>query len=119
MKIIRDDCTALQAFLTLREKNLSMLPVVNPNGRVSGAVSASDLRALRADNIVAQMSTPLAVFLHGHPSPMTLPLTATLEQLLDMLNSSVQQRIHRVILVNDRHEPLAVVSITDVLPLFA
>ena len=119
-EVIRQETITLEGFMQLRERNVSLLPVLNDKDELVGALSASDLWRLRSTNIVELLNLPLVHFLesnNGHISLLTGTVNMTFSDALKKIDSSGNK--HRMILVNESQKPIAVVSLSDIIPLFA
>jgi len=119
------NASTLAAFRLMFIHRKNAVAVVDKDGRLIANLSCSDLRGLHRGNLDTLL-LPVYEFLEisskdreGGLLPDQLR-NATPDTPLDVVvNMMLESHIHRVWLTNDNDEPVGVVSITDVLSLFA
>lgn len=125
---ITEDVLAMEAFHMMYQKNLSCLGIVDKDGKLTGNVSASDLRGLVTQNfsslsrtvtdflkISKALSRPYATVLNARLNDLrTLCVKkgSTFKQLLDMI---CKNRVHRVYVVNEKFSPIGLITLSDVI----
>jgi CBS domain-containing protein len=113
------DATVEAAEHLLASYRISGLPVVDGGARLVGVLSRSDLLL---DGAVA-----LGRLLRGHMSgmrvgelmsspPITVGMTTSLTEAARIM---MDERVHRLVIVNERSEPIGVLSATDYVALVA
>ena len=104
--------TLLAAAHRMTDEDISALVVVDDNGYLAGIITRTDLvRGYR--QFADWQARPVAQFMN--PDVVTVPLQATLNEVADLL---LEKHIHRVIVVRyegEKHRPIAVVSIADLI----
>jgi len=128
---------AIDAFITMHEKRISGVAVIDDDGIIVGNVSASDLKAIGHDGILlTRLFYPVSEFLklicpHGNTEPSSelsrdekqtqalrytppaiVPTTATFGAVLGTL---VLARIHRVYVVDEQRHPVGVIGYAEIL----
>mmetsp|Transcript_19020 Transcript_19020/g.53354 ORF Transcript_19020/g.53354 Transcript_19020/m.53354 type:complete len:311 (-) Transcript_19020:294-1226(-) len=112
--VIDEHCNVLGALQKIDETRVSALGVVEANGKLIGNFSASDLVGLYRKSL-PDLTKPVDKYL-AHYSPRSLtPIVLTDDAtLLDVVNTLVESKIHRVWLVDADGKPTGVVSLTDI-----
>jgi CBS domain-containing protein len=98
-----------EAARLLAREQISGVPVVNPQGRCVGILSATDFLGLWArerERIDAEVGCYMTA------DPVMVPPATPLAELTRMM---LDAHIHRVIVVDEHQRPIGVVSSTDVL----
>jgi CBS domain-containing protein len=103
----------------MREYRVSGLPVVDQDGILVGVISQTDFVHL-ADPDVRSLIRRASVGIRvgevmSHP-PVTVVLTTT---LVDASRLMTQERVHRVVVVDENQRPLGVLAAMDFVALFA
>jgi len=120
---VTDKVIAMDAFKLMVEQNVSGLAVVNDEGKITGALSIRDLKAMSADGrLFWRLYQPIREFLgkvnldtpaEARPRRVvTVRPTDTLEAAIRQL---AEKRVHRVFIVNSDMKPVGVLSLKDVL----
>jgi len=110
---------AMEGFRHLAINGVSAMPIVDDNKDVIGTLSTSDLRGLNAESIKS-LSLPVMDFLKvanalQYPQAVVTPKTTLAEALL-----KIQARdVHRVWVLSPFKKLQGVLSLTDILALFA
>lgn len=113
------DATVEAAEQLLATYRISGLPVVDGNGHLVGVLSRTDL--------LLEGGPGLSQLLRGRASglrvgelmsspPVTIGLSATLSEAARLMRD---ERVHRLVIVNERDEPIGVLSATDFVTLIA
>lgn len=107
----------VDAFARMRNNDVSCLPVVNDSGSITHVLSASDLRSLSVSSIDL-LEQPLRIFLNKRPASSLVTATADTKfsEVLRRLDDSGK---HRAVLTDTGMKPIAMVSLSDIIPLFA
>jgi CBS domain-containing protein len=103
----------------MRERAISGLPVVDPNGGLVGVLSRTD--------VVEDGSIPMAILLRKMPSGlrvgelMSSPAITveTTDPLIEAARRMRDNRIHRLVAVDDTGRPVGILSASDFVALFA
>jgi len=122
---------AIDAFITMHEKRISGVAVVNESGTIVGNISASDLKAIGYDGeLLTRLFYPVSEFLRLiHPAnndtntalderpeafaaPLVVPTTATFGSVLGSL---INTHIHRVYVVDQEGHPVGVIGYAEIL----
>jgi len=114
--------SALEAYRILAQNRVRSLPIVDDRAnKVVANLSCSDLRGIHQDTVRAVVR-PLMQYLHMvHGGNIPAPVVCTSDTvLLEVMQMLLQNKIHRVwVTRNDDPTFIGVVSITDVIYLFA
>jgi len=118
MPTISKDWMAIEAFYFMDSRNLDNVGIVDAqqDGKLIGNFSASDLRGLVSDQIDV-LKQPLWNFVQtmtGKPAipPVTCTTTDTMG---DVMTIAIQNRVHRVWIVNNIQCPIGLVTFTDII----
>lgn len=117
--VIAADAPLEDAERLMRERAISGLPVVDPNGRLVGVISRTD--------VVEDGSVPMAILLRKMPSGlrvgelMSSPAITveTTDPLIEAARRMRDNRIHRLVAVDDTGRPVGILSASDFVALFA
>lgn len=119
---------AIDAFRSIITRKVTAVGVVNHDGVLIDNISTRDLRhviqtATASKDTVKHLYSPVAEFLAAKHKEDVAPATAiackstdTFAQLLEKIHNN---KIHRVYVVNEHYHPIGVVSLKDILDLFA
>jgi CBS domain-containing protein len=125
-----------EAFRNMYENKISAVPVVDPNlGNQlwnTGTLSASDLRGMVVDpkNIISMMNMSIEEYLNKIQSAKKKPKLLEREKpkqwrckpqdtMFDVVNKLTQSGVHRLWVVDLEDRPIGVVSLCDVISVFA
>jgi len=116
---VRSDAMTLLILSAISSKKVSAMPVLDKNtGKLVATFSASDLRGLGPSDLI-NLLRPLIHFVSVSNKKSLYPLTCkptdTLEYVILKLAAT---KVHRLWVVDDDHQLLGVVSLTDVMHLF-
>jgi CBS domain-containing protein len=117
--VIGVDAALEEAERLMRERKVSGLPVVDEHGGLVGVISRTD--------VLEDGGVPMAVLLRRRPSGLrvgelmsspavTVELTA---QLVEAARLMRDNRIHRVVAVDEHGRPVGVLSASDFVALYA
>lgn len=117
--VIGSDAALEEAEHLMRERHISGLPVVDQHGALVGVISQTD--------VLEDGGAPMALLLRRKPSGlrvgelMTSPAVTVLmtERLVQAARLMRDNRIHRVVAIDERGRPVGVVSASDFVALFA
>jgi CBS domain-containing protein len=99
--------------------NVSGLPVVDSMGSLVGVISQTDLVAVqdsRLGRLLRAEPSGLRVGELMHSPAVTVPMTATLQSAARLMRDD---RIHRLVVLDDRGRPVGVLSASDFVSVFA
>jgi len=137
---ISHDKYVIDALLMMDEREISGLAVVNEVGELVANISASDLKRMVTDEPLEMiydvysrldeflnLNAPRAASSSGlttprkatplqQTSPIYLTLRSTLEEMMDVVE---REGIHRVYIVNEKRMPVRVITLGDMLEVFA
>jgi CBS domain-containing protein len=117
--VVGVDAAIEEAERLMRERHVSGLPVVDEHERLAGVISQTD--------ILEDGGMPMALLLRRKPSGLrvgelmtspavTVELTAPLVEAARLMRDN---RIHRVVAVDERGRPVGVLSASDFVALYA
>ena len=98
---------------------ISGLPVVDSAGRLVGVLSRTDLfleGGVMLSQLVRGRASGLRVGEIMSRPPLTVGLSGTLAEAARIMRD---ERVHRLVVVNDKDEPIGVLSATDYVTLIA
>jgi len=119
VKAVHEHTRALDVFRGMQIDDILAVPLVNNDGKLTATLSASDLRGLRSYQLKSIL-LPAIEYLYIYKGPTARrSVTCTEEDTLnDAITKLVINRIHRVWIVNDLHEPIGVLTLSDVIGKF-
>jgi len=111
---------AIHAYYLMYFHKVLGVGIVLPNGVLIGNLSASDIRSLSQQNF-SSLLLPVSEYLRmvqgvNMKPPASVSLNTTLETVIQKL---FFYRLHRLWIVNDKQEPVGVISLTDVIKFFS
>ena len=117
--VIAADAPLEHAERLMRERAISGLPVVDAGGMLVGVISRTD--------VIEDGSIPMAILLRKMPSGlrvgelMSSPAIAveTTDPLIEAARRMRDNRIHRLVAVDDDGRPVGVLSASDFVALYA
>jgi CBS domain-containing protein len=117
--LITVDAPLEDAEVLMRERAVSGLPVVDSDGSLVGVISRTD--------VVEDGTIPMAILLRRMPSGlrvgelMSSPAITveTTDPLIEAARRMRDNRIHRLVAVDDRGRPVGVLSASDFVALYA
>lgn len=116
---ITPDMRTFDAFKLLGDEYVTALPIVDKeSGKLLANLSASDLRGLTVPKLKfldESVETFLTAQRGGIRTPVSLKPTATLGQVIQTV---VENSIHRVWLIDEKEKPIGVVTLTDIINAF-
>jgi CBS domain-containing protein len=117
--VIRADASLEEAEELLRSYHIHGLPVVDENGALVGVISQTDLlwrAAPRLSSLLRANAEHLRVAEIMSSPSITVPWTATLTEAARVM---ADQRIHRLVVIDDHDRPTGVLSAMDFVHLVA
>jgi len=118
---VHENNNLIDAFLTIRNKNVSGVVIVDDNDKMIGNVSMSDIKSIGTKGeFIRIMDIPCKEYImskiEGHPVPRIVSLndSCTLNEVLQYLRATFVHRIY--ITSNDTIKK--VITLTDILKLF-
>jgi len=123
------DMPTIAAFALMHNTDVSGVGIVAEAGHLIGNISVSDLRAIRTAACFDRLGRPVDQFAkeagleHGPLTPgAAMPQVVTVglaDNLLTVMGKLVEHSLHRIYVVDGEGLPIGVVTITDILRLFA
>jgi CBS domain-containing protein len=117
--VIADDATVEEAEELLRRNRISGLPVVDIAGRLVGVISQTDLLYLAMPTVQALIHHREHGIRVGEvmsAPPVTIDSAATVR---DAARRMHEERLHRLVVVDDHGRPVGVISAMDFVALAA
>jgi len=110
--------TLIKALTSILEHRVSGLAVVHDSdGRLINNLSASDFKGVTKSNFF-ELESPLYQIFSFVPNKLP-PVTCTAEDHLGhVIEKFAKTGVHRIYVVNDRYQPVNVITLTDVLNAF-
>lgn len=105
---------------TMVEKTVSGLAVVDADGKLVGAISATDFKRCLGANMFSVMQTPVEQFLrltneHYKRDQSLKPVVASEDETIaSMLKKLHDNHIHRLFIVDGDNKPTGVISLGDI-----
>jgi CBS domain-containing protein len=112
---IRDEEPAMDGFMKLWANKVQGLAVVDENGKIVETLSASDVRGMSSEKLeILLLPTPQykKSLLGKSLPPVCVGMTETMH---DATRKLVENKLHRVWVVDDGNHPVSVISLTDLL----
>jgi CBS domain-containing protein len=113
---------AIEAFKLMFSHEVSGLPVVDDEGVLVAAISASDLKGSDKDNLFADLDMPIPQYLEtrigglGRDFGSLDPLSCTGEDKLgDVVGRLHSKHVHRIFLVDEKRKPVDIFSLGDII----
>jgi len=111
---------AINAFKLIHDKKVSGVAVIDSsnNDAIYANISASDIKHIgESAEHISRLFLPLEEYLKfvcggGAPTPLSVPASATYE---DVVKQMVAKKVHRIYVVNESKQAIGVVSLTDLL----
>jgi len=102
---------AIDAFKLMKICKVSGVAVVSDHDKLVGNISAHDIKRITSTaRWISRLFTEASTFVQQ--APVCVKKTDTLETLITTL---VNNKIHRVYVVDDKHVPIGVLSLTDII----
>jgi CBS domain-containing protein len=116
---ITADIRTFDAFKILGDEYVTGLPIVEKEtGRLLANLSASDLRGLNVQKLMF-LNESVESFLTAQKGGIRAPITCKSSTPFDqVIQTLVENNVHRVWLVDDKEKPIGVVTLTDILNVF-
>uniref|UniRef100_A0A6B2LFH8 CBS domain-containing protein n=1 Tax=Arcella intermedia TaxID=1963864 RepID=A0A6B2LFH8_9EUKA len=116
---ITAETSALEGFKTMTLEKVPAVAVLDANKKLVGNLSASDLRGITTRKLKKVLS-PVMDFLRSIHGFVRDPIAITMNTTLDQaINHFVSAGVHRLWITNDNGEVIGVLSLTDVIKIFA
>jgi len=122
---IPEDATAIEAFRTMVEKNISGLAVVDKEGKLTANISLKDLKAMSTDaRLFWRLFQTVHNFLlkvrkenneHSGDRPRTVVTVKPTDTLETVIRKLSEFKIHKVYVVDEHKKPVSVISLKDIL----
>jgi len=115
---IRYDHTLLQAFTTIISSGITGLPVTDLHGRLVNNLSASDLKGITEQSFF-KLEIPIHEILSYRTGKLPPVVCTDKSTLMDVMEKINKTGVHRVWMVDEDFHPIGVVTLTDILQIFA
>lgn len=118
---VRDDTIALDAFITMTNKHVSGLAVVDDSGKLVGNISLRDLKAISNDarlfwRLYQTMHNFLQKIKEENPSRPRGVVCVNMETTLkEVITKLAENKVHRIYVVDADKKPVGVASLKDIL----
>jgi len=114
---VLDSQIVVDAFKTIIDKKVSGLAVVDAQGNLIGDVTATDLQRIKSDSLHKfWLSVNEYLDISHSAGPACVVSTTTVE---DLVKKIIESKLHRVYIVNDKKEPIGVISLIDLIEYFS
>jgi len=116
--------TLMNAFWMIWKSRVSGIGIVDEKGMLVGNVSATDLKFLAMQNnpsvMLEALKNPLSHFLANKKGEFPKdPVVVSLDESMEnVMNRFIQNRVHRVYVVDQQMKPIEVLSASDILAQF-
>jgi len=109
----------IHAYWNMAFHKVSAVAIIDSSGKLVANLSASDIRGIKQGNYPALLANISEYFSFKKKGMLKAPITCSLGTSLETLLLLISMfRVHRVWIVNDKSEPIGVISLTDVMILF-
>jgi len=109
----------IKAFRLIHQHKVMGVAVVDPeSGKLVTNISANDLRKLPSyefKQFLNELFTPVSLY----RNPSRLIIAKASDKLVDVLGRMVNDRVHRVWIVDEQQKPVGVLSICDIISQFS
>lgn len=113
--VVSEDMPLQDAGHLLAQKQITGAPVIDREGRCVGILSATDFfRWIEDESLDIFPANAVATLMSK--DPVTVPPATLIRDLARMM---IDGHIHRVIVVDERHRPIGLVSSTDIMAALA
>jgi CBS domain-containing protein len=109
---ILETASLAEAAKILDARNITGLPVVDPEGTVVGVLSQTDLVRARANSHLVSSWPGLPVGQIMTRPALTIACTATLEEAARVME---ERRVHRLVVTDEAATPIGIISTSDLL----
>jgi len=116
---LKGDEPSVNAFMMMLDKGVRGLAVVNNQGQLVDAISASDIKGLIYGDFFSDLRQPVLnylpkvrILMGKNLGPIYCSSDSTLEYVLKKLN---QEGVHRIFVVDENKHPVRVLSLKDIL----
>jgi CBS-domain-containing membrane protein len=110
---------AIHAFYLMYFHKVMGVAIVLPDGTLLGNISASDIRGLTPQQF-SSLLLPVTEYLQHQQGQMKPPFTVTLSSTFEtVIQKLALYRVHRLWIVNEKDQPIGVVSLTDIMKFFS
>jgi len=114
---VPQESTSFDSFVTMREKGLSSVGVLNHLGQLIGNLSAADLRMCAKDLSLLLRSTKdyLKMIRKAEGKPDDFIVACSPETTLMKAGEMMaREKVHRIYMIDPNKKPIAVISFTDI-----
>jgi len=120
---IKESETAMTAFQTMINKNISGLAILNDEGKLAGSISLRDLKVISTDGrLFWRLYQNLTFFIQRvkHESsaddrPRTIVFCRMEDTFETVLKKLLDHRVHRIFITDNERKPIGVISLKDLL----
>eukprot|EP01118_Nematostelium_gracile_P001442 TRINITY_DN1147_c0_g1_i1.p1 TRINITY_DN1147_c0_g1~~TRINITY_DN1147_c0_g1_i1.p1 ORF type:complete len:337 (+),score=83.74 TRINITY_DN1147_c0_g1_i1:105-1013(+) len=115
---ITNDQSLMKAFTQLMIHNISGLAVVDLNGQLVNNLSASDLKGITTSTFY-KLEGPIHEVFMSNPNKLPPVTCSPRDSIGDVIRIVVKTGVHRVFVVDEQYKPVNVITLTDIIRLFA
>jgi len=109
---IPDDAKALDGYKLINQHKVEAVAVVSSkDGKLLGALSASDMRGISGD-LLKVLDAPMQSFIRNQRKPETCKTNITMKQAIDQLAGG---QTHRIFIVDSSDRPIGIISQSDIM----
>jgi len=118
---VRDDANAIDSFKIMIEKAISGVAVVDSNGKLTGNISARDLKAISTDGRMfwRLFETNKNFLAKVKQTDKERPSRVVFVKQSDTLETAIkllaEHQLHHIFLVDEHSKPIGVISLKDIL----
>jgi len=116
---LKGDEPSVDAFMMMLEKGVRGLAIVNDQGQLVDAITASDIKGLIYGDFFSDLRQPVLnylpkvrILLGKSLGPISCTAESTLECVLKKLN---QEKVHRIFVVDENKIPIRVLCLRDIM----
>lgn len=121
---VTEECTAIDAFNLMVDKNITGVGILDKDGRLTGALSIRDMKLISYDarlfwrlqqtvnNFTLKLKYEWAA---KHDRPHAIVTAKGDNTIGEVINLLVENKVHRIFIVDDDRKPIGVASLKDLL----
>jgi len=118
--VVNSDKFAINAFIAMHNRHISALPVIDKDTKTFMSVlSSSDIKILHDRRLSTLLNTlrDFIPIIRGHEGKdLKYKVTVdTKARVMDAINLIHQEKVHRVVVLNDAFFPIGLVTLSDIL----
>lgn len=114
---VAQDAPVISLLSTLNKSGCGAVAVVDRDGKLAGNFSAADVRGLFQEKFPSFLAE-VQVYLQDHAPASLQPTVVRPDHTLDsVVKSIVEQKVHRVWVIDAEYRPIGVITLTDIVKL--